>query len=451
MTIPRSGHSAEPPSYYVPPTPTIAYLYSLAKNGPKLGLGRTRKLLEELECGGGPPRIVTVAGTNGKGSTARYLESYLRSKGLVTGLFTSPHLLRVNERMCVDGRPITDEALEELIERVRGFSQGDPVTYFEALLGIGVRHFLDRNVEWGVFEVGLGGRLDSTNALEPDVSVISGIGLDHLALLGPTERHILFEKLGIARSGKPLVTGELSSELSAEVERFAAENRVPLLLAGRDWSWGWTGSFDDGEPGEEGWVRLPGGSRRTVRVRGLGDFRVHNAALALVALDALGLLRKGETAVILDEPIPGRMELIRRRPDVFVDVGHNGPALEMLARNLARRPRDRNRIVFGIMRDKRIEKAVPALLRAVSRVVLTAPPFERAADPGELLESFARANDPEFPARLEVADDPARALDLCLRDMQPADTLLVAGSHYMVAEAYLYFGRAQARPIRQEM
>jgi dihydrofolate synthase/folylpolyglutamate synthase len=449
---PRSGSSGDLPSYYAPPTPSIAYLYSLARNGPKLGLDRTRRLIAELGCPTGPAGVVTVAGTNGKGSTCRYLDRILRDRGHRTGLFTSPHLLRVNERVCVGGTEIPDGDLERLIDRIRTHSEADPVTYFEAIFGIAIRHFADCDVEWGVLEVGLGGRLDSTNALDADLALLSSVGLDHRAVLGPTEADILREKVDISRRGRPLAVGDLSDGLSAGLERFAADRGVPLARSGREWSWGWTRTDRvGGEAWEEGWVHWPGARRPIpIRVRGFGDFRVHNAALAAAGLRFAGLLPEEPRVLELDVPVPGRFEPLLDEPRVYADAAHNEPALRMIARNLRRlAPPERTRVVLGLMKDKEPGTALAELAGAAGSIVLTAPPLERAARPEDLRERFLRAGVPA--SRLRLVEEPASALDLCLKESGPADTLLVVGSHYMVAESYLYFGRAVRRPVRQEI
>jgi len=377
--------------------------------GLRPGLERIRALLERL---GHPERRfapVLVAGTNGKGSTARALASILTAAGKKTGLFLSPHLTRYNERFLIGGREIEDERLLDLIRELRPHIEATGATFFEASAAIAMQYFAEEGVEVGVLEVGLGGRLDATNAAEPVLSLVTAIGFDHTKFLGDTLAAIAREKAGIFRPGVPALTSATGEALAALKER-AKELGTPL------------------EPVRPEFVATRGlGIRfgllgQTFEAPLLGRHQGENLALATRAASRLGVgeeaVRKGLYAL----KNPGRLELLF---PFLLDGAHNAEGARALARALADHfPSEKKVLVFGASRDKDHRGMAEALGGLFEAVYLTRYSGERSADPKELL--------PLFPGAKEVAE-PILALELARRE-HPDALVVVAGSLYLLGE-----------------
>ena len=418
---------------------SVRYLFGLQSHGIKPGLARIRALLGFL---GDPHRLfraIHVGGTNGKGSTAAMVASVLGRQGYRVGLYTSPHLIDFTERIQVNGRVIPSDRVWAMTEKVRQASDAclsEPPTFFEATTALAFAHFADAAVDCAVIEVGLGGRFDATNVLTPLVSVITTIGLDHQEYLGTTPEAIAFEKAGIIKPGVPVVAGRLSPETLSVIRGEAAEREAFCLTLGED--------FDAcGEAPErfsyDGLRRRYGGLSCPLP----GRHQLDNAACALAALElaeARGLavgeeaVREGLRAVRW----PGRLELVSRKPDVWLDGAHNPQAAEALAAHLTtlsarRAPVAQGRLILvvGMMRDKD-RKGVLALLAAVPGVchlVVTSAAHPRAADPQELARDCEGLGVP-VAVRPMVAEAFAYARNLA----GPDDTICVTGSLLVVGE-----------------
>jgi dihydrofolate synthase/folylpolyglutamate synthase len=419
---------------------SIAYLYGLQSHGIKPGLARTRALLGAL---GDPHRLfrsIHVGGTNGKGSTAAMLASVLGSRGYRVGLYTSPHLIDFAERIQINGRAISSDRVVALTENIRqasGACLSEPPTFFEATTAMAFACFAEAGVDCAVIEVGMGGRFDATNVLTPLVSVITTIGMDHQEYLGTTPESIAFEKAGIIKQGVPVVAGRLAPEPLSVIRRAAAEREAACVALGED--------FD--ARGEAPDRFSYGGLRRRYGSLSCplpGRHQVDNAACALAALElaeARGLavgeeaVREGLRAVRW----PGRLELVSRRPDVWLDGAHNPQAADALAAHLATLAARRGPsapggliLVVGMMRDKD-RKGVLSRLAAVpgaSRLVVTAAAHARAADPRELARECEGLGMP-VAVRPTVAEAFAHARRLA----GPDDTICVTGSLFVVGEA----------------
>jgi dihydrofolate synthase/folylpolyglutamate synthase len=418
---------------------SVRYLFGLQSHGIKPGLTRTRALLGAF---GDPHRAfqaIHVGGTNGKGSTAAMLASILGSRGYRVGLYTSPHLIDFTERIQVDGRAMPSDRVWAMTDRVRqaaGACLSEPPTFFEATTVMAFAHFAEAGVDCAVIEVGLGGRFDATNVVTPLVSVITTIGLDHQEYLGATPEAVAFEKAGIIKEGVPVVAGRLTPGPLSVIRRTAAERAASCVALGEDFD---TLGEDTGNFSYDGLQR---------RLDGLscplpGRHQLDNAACALAALElaeARGLTA-GEKAVregLRAVRWPGRLELVSRKPDVWLDGAHNPQAAEALAAHLAtvtfRRASvapGRLILVVGMMQDKD-RRGVLARLAAVpgvSHLVATSASHPRAADPRDL------ARDCEGLG-LSVAVRPmvAEAFAHARRLAGPDDTLCVTGSLLVVGE-----------------
>jgi dihydrofolate synthase/folylpolyglutamate synthase len=413
----------------------IGYLYGLQAHGMKFGLDNIRALLRALGCPERAFRSVHIAGTNGKGTTAAALAGILASAGRKTGLFTSPHLVSFTERIRVGGREISPGEVVALAREVRDEAAraGLAPTFFEVVTAMGFLHFARAGVEWAVVETGLGGRLDATNTLLPEVSVITRIGMDHAEFLGGTIPEVAREKAGIIKEGVPVVSYAQEPAALAAL----AEKAGRLDLLGRDF-------FADvtahGREGVTFTYRSERGALESLSLPLGGAHQAGNAALAVRAFELLGIgpaeppVRTGLAALHW----PGRLELAHRDPDVIIDGAHNPEAVAALARTLAEdclRPGERVTLVFGAMADKDSRGMLLPLIPLAAEIVCAAPAFGRAARP-EALAALARSLG---HGNVTTAPTPAAALALAVRSGR---TVVVTGSFYMVGAVREALGHA---------
>jgi dihydrofolate synthase / folylpolyglutamate synthase len=397
--------------------------------GMRPGLERIEALLEAV---GSPERAMTlvqVAGTNGKGSVSAMLAAILTSAGRRVGLFTSPHLVDLRERIRVGGAPIPEADVVDGMEALGSLVARLDATMFEALTALALDHFARESVEVAVLETGLGGRLDSTSVGRPAVEVITRIDLDHEAYLGSTLDAIAREKAAIIRSGIAL-SARQEPDVEAELARRAFERGVPLLVEGRDLAVRVRRATLDGQ-----WLDFegPGWGLDDVRCALLGVFQPGNAVLAAAAARALG----AEDAAIRDGLAsvrwPGRFQLIRRDPPVIVDGAHNPAGAQALAASLAAYfPGRRGTLVVGISADKDKAGILRALVPLAHRVICTAADHPRAASP-ESLAGLARLAAGDASVRIETAPSPPEALRLALAEPD-TPMVCVAGSLFMIGE-----------------
>jgi len=417
----------------------------------KFDLENIKVLAERL---GRPERAYPsahVAGTNGKGSTAAFLESILRHAGFRTGLYTSPHLERINERIRVNGQEIDDEVFAETLERVlariegllaEGGLRAHP-TYFECLTAMAFECFARSRVEFGVFEVGLGGRLDATNILTPVVSLITRIDFDHENFLGHSLKEIAGEKAGILRPGVPLVLSEQQSE-AREVALARADKLGCTVIETNN------AYRVDQEASDNGCVRarvkeIATGWSVEVAPRLPGRFQMQNALAAV----ATARLLCGQGYRIRDEDIsqgiataewPGRIEKLQSRPDVYLDGAHNPSAARELAafweQNFAGR---KIWLICGALRDKAVDEFAGALFPLAAEVIFTEPRTSRAISAAQLAEITGH-----HTAHSVVIADAEEALERALTQAAPEDAIFIAGSLYLVGQLRHYWkNRAQ--------
>ena len=408
-----------------------ALLRPLELFGVRLGLERVRHLLAAL----GSPHLavpaVLVAGTNGKGSTAALLAAMCRAAGYRTGLYTSPHLEAVTERLAVDGRAIDDGALAGHLEEILARTDSDgPPTYFEALTVAAFRHFLTAGVEIAVLEVGLGGRLDATNVAEPVLSLITSIARDHAEHLGAGLAAVAGEKAGILRRGAPAIAWTEDGEVEAVLRDRAREVGSELICAPQRVRM--VPSAGGGGVPQRVSLRTGGDRVYDLELHLAGRHQLRNLAVAVLAAEVLagrGWHRLDAAAIAGGARScrwPGRLEAVDL-PDgrrVILDGAHNPAAVAAVADFVRRLPEPPD-LLFGAMGDKAVGEMLPALAAVTGRVVLTRPSGRRAADPRELRPLVAGR-----PVVIEP--DPGRALDEALAGCEHG--LLVCGSIYLVGE-----------------
>ncbi len=453
---------------------TIHYLYALQKHGIKLGLDNTNRLLSLLGNPQNSFKSVHIAGTNGKGSTSAMIASVLKTAGFRVGLFTSPHLVSFTERIKVDDVEIEEKEVVELTREIREiiassqqpavssqeaslppksphtplFQRGDDnsflPTFFEFVTAMGFLYFKRKGVEWAVVETGMGGRLDATNVLLPEVSVITNISYDHREFLGETLKEIAGEKAGIIKTGIPVVSSAQEPGAMEVISRKAEEKGTSLFVHGKDFfsrpknldMSGITFDYEGKESLEDLYVPL------------CGAHQVENASVAIKVLELVGEKESIPTRLIREGMArtkwQGRLELIKNegcRYDFLIDGAHNPAASTALADSLKRfflSHYERIILILGVMADKDMEGIMKPLLPLASETIFTSPEYERAAPPGKLLEQAG-----SLGFRSTVTDSVKSAIEAAkeMGENGSQKTLIViTGSFYTIGEAKLNLG-----------
>jgi dihydrofolate synthase/folylpolyglutamate synthase len=402
-----------------------------------LKLDQMRALLRVLGEPQRRVRTVHIAGSKGKGSTAAMLAEILRAAGLRTGLFTSPHLCNVEERIRVDGEPILRSELATLLAEIRDSLTPDiEPTFFEVATAVGWLHFARWSVDMAVMEVGLGGRFDSTNVCEPMLTVITSISYDHTKILGDTLDRIAFEKAGILKPGVPAVSGATAPEAAAVIEQVAAERGCPLARLGHEITFDYTpGRVDDGPPRVT--VRT---SRHEWRDLELGLLGAHQAANAAVAVACVEELRKvglsiGERHVaegLARVQWPARLEVLGRRPWAVLDCAHNTASVRALVDTLNESfPPGRRLLILAASSDKDVPGMLRLLAPHFDRFMLTRyAQNQRAVPPQQLAEWLKEARD----VPVEIHATAVEAWKSAKTQAGPGDMIVVTGSVFLAGE-----------------
>lgn len=407
----------------------LAYIERQHPSHIALGLDRVAEVLSRMNCRLGAP-VITVGGTNGKGSTCAMLESILRCAGYRTGLYTSPHLVRYNERVRIAGHDAGDAALADAFAAVEAARGEVPLTYFE-FGTLGALHaFAQAGIDVAVLEVGLGGRLDAVNIVAPDCAVLTSVAIDHVDYLGAERESIGREKAGIFRPGKPAVVGDPSPP------RSVLETPARLLLLGRD--------FGYAEEGRQWRYWGPGGVRGGLDHPALrGRVQLRNAATALCALDMLrerlGVAMQDVRRGLAEVSLPGRFQVLPGRPQVVLDVAHNVEAAAVLADNLAASPFAPETIaVCGMLRDKDLGGVLREVSSRITRWHLASLPGPRGARAADLAA--------HLPGKMIVEHhDVAAALGAALEGAGENDKIVVFGSFLTVGEASEWLKRRTSK------
>lgn len=406
----------------------------------RLGLAPIRRLLERL---GEPHRelpLIHVAGSKGKGSTALFAEALLTACGERVGTFTSPHLERWTERVRVGGREVEGERLAAAVGRVRPHvealraeSPEDAPTFFDATTAVALLCFREAAVDCAILEVGLGGRLDSTNVVTPRVACITSVELEHTNLLGTTLAEIATEKAGILKPGVPAVAGVLPEPAAAVVTARAAGLGAPVAWAGRDFG---AEVVAAGPRGQR--VRLwDGDLSREVELSVLGAHQAGNAALALACVRRAGGVSDALLATAMNEGfgatrLPGRVEVLGREPLRVVDGAHTPASARALAAALRVLPRGYTHLVLSVSAGKHLVEILDALLPLADALTVTRAEPTRSLAPAEVAQ-VARARAPGLVAR--SVPSPHLALRAALAELPPGGCALAAGSVYLAGIA----------------
>jgi len=404
----------------------------------RLSLEPIRGLLARLGNPEAGLRVLHLAGSKGKGSTALLAEALLRGAGLQVGTFTSPHLEHWTERFRLDGAPVSGERLAKGVARLQGpveaqRAAGQALSFFDATTAAALLLFAEARVDVAILEVGLGGRLDSTNAVVPAVCAITSIELEHRERLGDTLEAIAAEKAGIAKPGVPLVLGALPAEAEAVVMARAQALGCPTARLGRELR---VTLLEEAPLASR--FRLEDGPLRVeARLAWPGTHQVRNAALALACVHRLGLVDTAKLASVAREAyrcvsLPGRIEVLGRAPWVVVDAAHTPASARALAGVLARLAHTRGHMVLSVSTGKDPDAICRALVGTMDCVTLTRAEPTRSLDPAELARS-AQAAAPR--AQLRIQPDPRHAVAEARAATRSDDLLCVTGSVYLAGIA----------------
>jgi dihydrofolate synthase/folylpolyglutamate synthase len=414
----------------------LAWLETLSPTEINLGLDRTSQVLERLELPR-PPHVLLIAGTNGKGSCVAMADALLRAGGMRTGAYTSPHITRYNERIMVNGCVANDAEIIAAFECVEAARQDTELTYFEfGTLAAGVV-FAAANLDVWVLEVGLGGRLDATNAIDPTASLITNVSLDHCDWLGDDVEAIAAEKAGVMRAGVPTVFG--GATVPASVALHANEVGADLLAAGSEFD------FDISADGRWSW-RGPAGAIEQLYPPGLlGEFQTRNAASVLMLLHVAGLAGSIDAdfvnSVVPGMSLTGRLQRLNIETpgsgnnEWIIDVAHNPAAAGVLAQTLRTLGvGGENIAIVGLLDDKDVEGVIGPLAEEVSRWIAITPVSHRAISANELAQQIS-----SFTGHAcLVAESTAAAIEFARRTAAEDDRILATGSFFTVGPVLDY-------------
>jgi dihydrofolate synthase / folylpolyglutamate synthase len=409
----------------------LSTMFGLRRFGIKLGLETIQTILSALGDPQRGYRSIHIAGTNGKGSVAAMLSAILMAAGYRVGRYTSPHLESFNERICIGNKPIENDAVVAAYDRVCAVQrlQRQP-TFFEFTTAMALDEFSRRKVDWAIIETGMGGRLDATNAIRPEVAVITNISLEHKLYLGNTIAAIADEKAGIIKPGVPVVTGVAQRSAKARIQYNADLQKAPAYFKGRD--------FRSRRQSNAGFsYHGMDHTWRSFRLNMVGSHQVDNASLALAVCEVL--LRSGQNRLPLEAVRsglenahwPGRLEIAHNAPTVILDGAHNLMAARMLARHLSECYKNRRiTLVVGVLDDKPCASILKDLAGPCRKAVVTQPDINRAIPADRLAETAGK-----YFSEVVVVPEVRKAVHTAIGDSRPDDVICIAGSLYVVGEA----------------
>ncbi|WP_079509924.1 bifunctional folylpolyglutamate synthase/dihydrofolate synthase [Mesobacillus jeotgali] len=417
----------------------IDWIHARLRLGMKPGLSRMEWMLERLDHPERRIKTIHVGGTNGKGSTVTFLRSILQTAGYRVGTFTSPYFEQFNERISINGNPVSDKELVEMTNVIKPLADeldrselGGP-TEFEVITAMSIYYFAKMSpVDVVIYEVGLGGRFDSTNVIHPLLSIITSIGLDHTAILGDTYEQIAFEKAGIIKNGVSVITGVKQPAALDVIQKKALEGKSPIYQLDKDFL---TGSREAVPHGERFAFTSMFGNYMNLETSMLGSHQVDNAACAVMAAQVLAnyysfMIEESDVREGLKLAYwPGRLEILSEAPYVLIDGAHNEEGINALASEIKSRYADKRiTILFAALKDKKLDKMIATLEDVADQLVFTSFDFPRAASAEEL---HAAAN----ISNVKIAPNYKEFLCDKITDLKSGEIFIVTGSLYFLSEA----------------
>lgn len=424
----------------------LAYFYSYTNYNPadasNWSLERLQGLLARLENPHQRFPSLLIAGTKGKGSTAAICESILRQAGYKTGLFTSPHLHSFRERIRLSGELISEEKVVALANRLKPFFEATPgLTAFELITTVAFVAFSDANIEAAVLEVGLGGRLDATNAVDPDVAVITPISYDHTQILGETLTLIAREKAGIIRPGALVISAPQVDEAMQMIESVCQEHQARLVVVDREWKW----QMNPGDLSGESFTIWG----QSYRLPLIGRHQVVNAVTAMAAVTGfaertgLEMALPAVQAGIAQVKWPGRMEILHQHPYLIIDSAMNGDSAQKLALALGHYfPGKKFFFICGASSDHPIRDMLTALLPVTAKMFMVRSRHPRAADPVDLMAAAA-----ELGYETQPVESVPVVLEQVLAEAQASEVICVTGSLFLAADVREVWLRRNNLPL----
>lgn len=420
----------------------LNWIHSRLRFGIKPGLSRMEMMMEKLNHPEKQIKTVHIGGTNGKGSTVTYLRNILQQAGLTVGTFTSPYIEQFNERISVNGNPISDEEilalankLYPIVEEMDKMEIGGP-TEFEIITAMSFYYFAYMNkMDIVIYEVGLGGRYDSTNIISPLLSIITSIGLDHMAILGDTYAQIAFEKAGIIKKEIPIIAAVKQQDALNVIVKQANEMGAPIYIMDNDFT---IDDYAKRSSLESFSIKAPFYNGVNLQITMFGRHQVENASLAVIGAELLRdtyvsindkSIRKG----LLLSKWPGRFEIISENPLVVVDGAHNEEGIQALVDVLDNRYNDKKKkIIFAALSDKKTDKMINKLDQVATTITFVTFDFPRAADSSTLYEES------NHPLK-EQNGDWRKAILHHLEESKPDEMLLITGSLYFISEVKTFW------------
>jgi len=415
----------------------IQTMYSLRRFGIKLGLSTIKSMMHGLGNPQDKFSCIHVAGTNGKGSIASSIASILKESNYRVGLYTSPHLVRFNERIRINNQPVSDKNIVEAYEALKNISTGkrEP-TFFEYSTAMALYEFGKQKVEWAVIETGMGGRLDATNIIKPALAIISNISLEHRMYLGNTIKQIAGEKGGIIKNNIPVVTGAKQKSAVSILKDIAKQKSAPFFHLGDEFKVRRNKNKTFTYFGiENTWRNLRTGLR--------GNHQIDNAGLVLAACE---LLNKNKAEISLKSiqrglkknRWPGRLDIVSENPLIILDGAHNIIATRRLVKYLSKNLAGRNiTLVAGILDDKPYSSMLKTLCSICNRAILTQPKINRALPPEKLYSAVK-----QVISDIKIIPNVSQAIKHAIKTTPENETICIAGSLYLVGEAIEYFEKS---------
>jgi dihydrofolate synthase / folylpolyglutamate synthase len=420
----------------------LDWIHARLRLGIKPGLARMEWMMERLGSPELKMKTVHIGGTNGKGSTVTFLRSILEAEGYSVGTFTSPYIEQFNERISVNGKPISDEEILHLTniivplaDELEATELGGP-TEFEVITAMSFYYFANVNqVDIVLYEVGLGGRFDSTNIIQPIASIITNIGLDHTSILGHTYEEIAFEKAGIIKEGVPIFTAVKNANAITVIKEQAEKMNAPFYILNKDFS---IISHSPKPAGEEFTLESANQHFTQLEINMIGQHQTENAALAVMAAQSIN---EDENFSVSENAIrtglkkaywPGRFEIISNNPLIIIDGAHNDEGISALVHELSNRYSNHYiHIVFAALKDKKLDQMISQLDQIADEISFVSFDFPRAAEAIDLFSISHSTNK-------KIGEKWNSHLANCIQNLQPNSVLVVTGSLYFISEAKPY-------------